>query len=53
MGLTGNIEAYVLLAHLLAYIPVVILGLFYISIEKISWRDIRENAMKLESESDV
>lgn len=51
MNLSGNIEAYVLLAHLMAYIPVVILGFFYLSIENISWKEMKENAMKLASES--
>lgn len=51
MGLSGNIEAYVLIAHLMAYIPVVILGLFYLSVENISWKELRDNAMKLASES--
>jgi glycosyltransferase 2 family protein len=52
MGLRGNIEAYVLMAHLLAYIPVVVLGLFYLSLENISWKELKTSAMKL-SESDT
>jgi len=51
MNLSGNIEAYVLLAHLMAYIPVVILGFFYLSLENISWKEMKENAMKLASET--
>ncbi|MBN1297407.1 flippase-like domain-containing protein [bacterium] len=51
MNLSGNIEAYVLLAHLMAYIPVVILGFFYLSLENISWKEMRENAMKFASET--
>ncbi|MCD4653984.1 flippase-like domain-containing protein [bacterium] len=51
MGLTGNIEAYVLIAHLMAYIPVVILGFFYLSLENISWKEMRDNAMRVASET--
>jgi len=50
MNLSGNIEAYVLLAHLMAYIPVVVLGFFYLSLENISWKEMKDNAMKLASE---
>ena len=53
MGLKGNIEAYVLLAHLLAYIPVVVLGFFYLSIENISWKELRTSAVKLNSQTDT
>ncbi len=49
LGVVGNIEAYVLLAHAMAYIPVVVLGLIYLSLENISFRDLR-NSMKLKSE---
>ncbi|MBN1550888.1 flippase-like domain-containing protein [bacterium] len=40
VGLKGNIVAYVLLAHAMAFIPVVILGFFYLNQEKISFRDL-------------
>jgi len=52
MGLTGNIEAYVLIAHLMAYIPVVVLGFFYLSLEKISWKEMKDNAMRIASDSE-
>ncbi len=47
MGLKGNVEAYVLMAHLLAYIPVVLLGLFYLSLENVSWSELKSSAGKL------
>lgn len=47
MGLKGNVEAYVLMAHLLAYIPVVVLGLFYLSLENISFSELRSSAGNL------
>jgi glycosyltransferase 2 family protein len=44
MGIKGNVEAYVLIAHMLAYIPVVVLGLFYLSVENISWKELKSGA---------
>jgi glycosyltransferase 2 family protein len=42
VGVTGNIEAYVLLAHAMAYLPLIILGLIYLSLENLSLRDLRK-----------
>ncbi len=43
MGLKGSIEAYVLLAHAMAYIPVVLLGLFYLALENISFKELKNS----------
>ncbi len=44
MGIKGNIEAYVLIAHMLAYVPVVVIGLVYLSIENVSWKELKNSA---------
>ncbi len=43
MGLDGNLEAYVLFAHAMAYIPVVVLGFIYLSLENLSLNDLRKS----------
>ncbi|GEM_PF-484453 len=43
MGIQGNLEAYVLLAHAMAYIPVLILGFVYLSLENLSLKDLRRS----------
>jgi len=40
MGIQGNLEAYVLLAHAMAYIPVVVLGFLYLGMENLSLKDL-------------
>ena len=43
MGIQGNLEAYVLLAHAMAYIPVLVLGFVYLSLENLSLKDLRQS----------
>ncbi|MBN1356826.1 flippase-like domain-containing protein [bacterium] len=42
-GIKGNLEAYVLLAHAMAFIPVVVLGLIYLSMENLTFKDLRKS----------
>ena len=46
VGMKGNVEAYVLLAHAMAYIPVVIVGLIYLSLENISFHEMKSSIQK-------
>jgi glycosyltransferase 2 family protein len=52
MGLKGNIEAYVLLAHAMAYVPIVIIGLVYLSLENLSFKELRNSIKYQESIED-
>jgi glycosyltransferase 2 family protein len=42
-GIKGNLEAYVLLAHAMAYIPVVVLGFLYLSLENLTFKDLKQS----------
>jgi glycosyltransferase 2 family protein len=53
MGLKGNIEAYVLLAHAMAYIPIVIIGLIYLSMENLTFKELRESIQAKASEEEM
>jgi hypothetical protein len=49
VGIHANVEAYVLLAHAMAYIPVLVLGFIYLSLENLTLTDLKRSIKPFEN----
>ncbi len=49
VGIHANVEAYVLLAHAMAYLPVLVLGFIYLSLENLTLTDLKRSIKPFEN----